>query len=103
MIQKTSSIRGYRSYKAQSLQPFDGDRIAVVIVRRGRRAILRGWARYVRRSTGNELEIKMYDDGIDEPTIVLQERIWDGHITPDREFGCDFQLRLEVDSASNCR
>lgn len=100
MIRRNPSGSSCARAGKRSLQEFDRSRIAIVITHRGVATVLRGTARYVVRSPGNELAIKV--DGHEDsghPTFLLQEKSWQGQLVPDLQFGCDWQLRLDVDSA----
>ncbi len=75
------------------LAEFDGQRMAVVLHKAGKRIILRGTASFVRDDTvGNTLKIWLEDDEPGQPVLMLSEVEWNGRIVPDFHFGCDFCL-----------
>lgn len=99
MNRKNPFVSSYAMDDKRSLRKFDGSRIAIVITHRGAATVLCGTARYVVRSSGNELAIRVEgEDATGHPTFLLQERTWQGQLVADVEFGCDWQLRLDVDS-----
>jgi hypothetical protein len=85
----------------EDLTRFDGRRFAVVLTKAGCRIALRGTAHYVKEPDGGTLRIEVDDDSATEkgrPVFVVRGSDWDGRFVPDRDFGCEFQLRLDIET-----
>lgn len=89
---------------ADDLPDFDGRRFAVVLTRAGCRIAFRGTAHYVKEPDGGTLRIEVDDDSpsqVGRPVFVVRGSDWDGRFVPDRDFGCEFQLRLDIETVRN--
>lgn len=88
------SARGRRLSKRTGLSEFDGQSVAVILRKKGRREIvMRGTAAFVRDdAVGNSLQIALNDDQPGQPLVILSEEEWNGRIIPDFHHGCDFCL-----------
>ena len=81
------------------LPRFDGRRFAVLLTVAGGRIALRGTAHYVEEPDGGTLRIVVDGDSPPEegrPVFVVRGSDWDGRFVPDRDYGCEFQLRLDI-------
>ncbi len=87
-----------------SLSSFHGRRFVVLLTNGSWHVALQGIARYVKDTEGSALRIEA-DNGSQaeqgHPVFVVREDTWDGRFVPDHEYGCEFQLRLDVDLARN--
>lgn len=75
------------------LSEFDGQKMAVEMVRGARRIVLCGKAVFVRDDLlGDTLRIRLDDGEPGNPVLVFAENEWTGRIVPDFHHGCDFCL-----------
>jgi hypothetical protein len=82
---------------AERFERFDGVRFAIVMPQ-VRREPFRGVARYERDDLlGNVLRIAVDGKSPGNPEILLTEDDWQGLITPDAKYGCDYCVVLLPD------
>jgi hypothetical protein len=82
--------------KQRGLSEFDGQKMAVEMVRGARRIVLCGKAVYVRDDLlGGTLRIRLDDAEPGNPVLIFSESEWSGRIVPDFHHGCDFCLVVE--------
>ena len=75
------------------LSEFDGQKMAVEMVRGTRRIVLCGKADYVRDDLlGDTLHIRLDNAEPGNPVLIFSESEWSGRIVPDFHHGCDFCL-----------
>jgi hypothetical protein len=75
------------------LSEFDGQKMAVEMMRGARRIVLCGQAAFVRDDLlGDTLRIRLDNAEPGHPVLIFSEREWDGRIVPDFHHGCDFCL-----------
>lgn len=83
-----------------NLGPFDAKRVALVLHHLDWRRVVRGLATYEQDPVyGAVLRITAPEDSDNpgfEPEFIFQEETWDGIITPDNQFGCDYTVELSV-------
>lgn len=83
-----------------SLSEFAKKRVALILRRLDWWCVVRGTASYeLDPVLGGVLRITPsaeFTESAAEPEFILQEETWDGTITPDEQFGCDFSLELFV-------
>ena len=94
---KTSSspsARGKSLPEAKGFKRYDGHRFAIVLPALRDRSF-RGTACYqLDDSLGPVLRIRIEGDVLGDPEILLVERDWNGLITEDSQYGCDFSVTL---------
>lgn len=95
--QKQQDVAGATSVrpgaKQRGLSEFDGQKMAVEMVRGERRIVLCGKAVYVRDDLlGDTLRIRLDDAEPGNPVLIFSESEWSGRIVPDFHHGCDFCL-----------
>jgi hypothetical protein len=79
------------------LSELDGCRIAVVLERHDAETVICGWARYeVDEDLGNCLRVQV-PETTGDPVFLFPEGA-EGDFEPDRQYGCDYVVRVEVDS-----
>jgi hypothetical protein len=79
------------------LSTFDGKRIAIVIIRKHIQSVLRGTARWIQLSHDGLLQIKVNQgEEPGDPVFELRESDWRGNLVLDADFGCDFQVQINV-------
>lgn len=83
------------SVSRRGLAQFHDKRIAFVLPIKGHFAICCGAAHFGRDDyLGNVLRIRIDSaHGEGNPEILLSEREWDGEISRDTEYGCDYCFR----------
>ena len=85
---------GKTDKRSVALRCCDGSRIAVLIPHI-RREPFRGTARYERDGRlGNVLRITLEDSRSDALHVLLAEDQWQGAISADLTYGCDYSLSL---------
>ena len=104
MHEGSSRESACREGDGATLSYFHGRRFAVVLTNGSWHLAVRGIARYVEHNEGSALRIEV-DKGSKsdevQPVFVIREDNWDGWFAPDREYGCEFQLRLNADAAQD--
>lgn len=79
--------------KRSRLSEFDGQTMAVEMVRGARRIVLCGKAVFVRDDMlGDTLRIRLDGAEPGNPVLIFSEDEWSGRIVPDFHHGCDFCL-----------
>lgn len=88
MVKQTSAAR-------RGLSQFHEKRIALILPIKGKNTTCCGTASFARDEfLGNVLRIRIdAAHGEGTPEILLSEQEWDGNITRDTEFGCDYCFR----------